>query len=211
MPEIGFDTFLDDGKLTLKATGFFQRFQDIIDYSGDAPAGTPSYFNVAGANANGLELEAFYNAPGGVTFSGNYTYLATRTTKLGFDSTSSASYVVGQPLIRRPQNAWTLSALQRYAGGARLTLVAAYVGLARGPRLRSVPGRSGDASRLHESRFLVRAAAAVACARRDVDRRPRRQSVRRDVSGDRPLSGAGASVLDRHSHRKVVSGLAVSI
>ena len=126
--ELGMDTFLADGRLTLKATGFFQQFHDIIDYSGNAPFGTPSYFNVAAANANGVELEAELKAAGGVTLSGSYTYTDTRTTRIGFDSTTGASYVPGQPLIRRPQNAWNVAALQTYPGGARLTLVAAYVG-----------------------------------------------------------------------------------
>jgi vitamin B12 transporter len=126
--ELGMDTFLADGRLTLKATGFFQQFHDIIDYSGNAPSGTPSYFNVAAANANGVELEAELKAALGVTLSGSYTYTDTRTTRIGFDSTTGASYVPGQPLIRRPRNAWNLSALQTYPNGARLTLVAAYVG-----------------------------------------------------------------------------------
>jgi vitamin B12 transporter len=126
--EIGFDTFLDDGKLTLKVTGFLQQFHDIIDYSGDAAPGTPSYYNVAAANANGVELEGFYKAGGGVTLSGSYTYTNTRTTQIGFDSTTGASYVPGQPLIRRPKNAWTISALQSYSNGARLALVAVFVG-----------------------------------------------------------------------------------
>ncbi len=126
--ELGMDTFLDDGKLTLKATGFFQQFNNIIDYAGVVPLGTPNYFNVAAADANGLELEAQYKARGGVTLSGSYTYTATRTTKIGFDSTTGASYVPGQPLLRRPQNAWNVSALQTYSTGTRLTLVAAYVG-----------------------------------------------------------------------------------
>ena len=126
--ELGFDTFLADGKLTLKTTGFFQQFHDIIDYSGNAPFGTPSYYNVAAADANGVEVEMLYSAGGGVTLSGGYTYTATRSTKAGFDSTTGASYVPGQPLIRRPKNSWNLSALQSYANGSRLTLVAAYVG-----------------------------------------------------------------------------------
>jgi vitamin B12 transporter len=126
--ELGVDAFLADGKVTLKATGFLQQFHDIIDYSGNAPPGTPSYYNVAAANANGIELQGEYHAPGGVTLTGGYTYTATRTTQIGFDSTTGASYVPGQPLIRRPKNAWNVSALQTYANGARLTLVAAYVG-----------------------------------------------------------------------------------
>ena len=126
--ELGLDMFLDDSKLTLKATGFLQQFHDIIDYNGNAPSGTPDYMNVAGANANGVELEAAYKAGGGVTLNGSYTYTATRTTAIGFDSTTGASYVPGQPLIRRPKNAWNLSALQSYSNGARLTLVATFVG-----------------------------------------------------------------------------------
>ncbi len=126
--ELGFDTFLDDGKLTLKATGFLQQFRNIIDYSGNAPPGTPSYYNVAGADANGLEFEGEYKAGGGVTLAGSYTYTATRTTQIGFDSTTGASYVPGQPLIRRPKNAWNVSALQTYANGSRLSLVAVFVG-----------------------------------------------------------------------------------
>lgn len=126
--EFGFDNFFDDGRVTLKTTAFFQQFSDIIDYSGNAPAGTPSYYNVAGAVANGLEVGLDYKAAGGVTLSGSYTYTATRTTKIGFDSTTGASYVPGQPLIRRPQNAWNLSALQTYGNGSRLALVTTFVG-----------------------------------------------------------------------------------
>ena len=126
--ELGFDTFLDEGRIVLKTTGFLQRFANIIDYSGNAPPGTPSYYNVAAANADGVEVEANYKAGGGVTLSGSYTFTDTRTTKIGFDSTTGASYVPGQPLIRRPKNAWTVSALQTYAGGAQMTLVAEFVG-----------------------------------------------------------------------------------
>jgi vitamin B12 transporter len=127
--ELGMDTYLAEGQVTLKATAFFQQFHDIIDYAGVAPfAGAPNYFNVAAANANGVEVETEYKAGGGVTLAGSYTYTATRTTKIGFDSTSGASYVPGQPLIRRPRNSWNVSALQTYANGSRLTLVATYVG-----------------------------------------------------------------------------------
>src|ERR1019366_10038927 len=96
--------------------------------SGNAPSGTPSYFNVAAANANGVEFEAELKAALGVTLSGSYTHTDTRPMKIGFDSTTGSSYVPGQPLIRRPRNAWTVAALQTYPNGARLTLVAAYVG-----------------------------------------------------------------------------------
>jgi vitamin B12 transporter len=126
--ELGFDTFFDDSRLTFGVTGFLQRFANIIDYSGNAAPGTPSYYNVAGANADGVELTGSYRAGGGVTLSGSYTYTDTRTTKIGFDSTTGASYVPGQPLIRRPKNAWTVSALQTYGNGSQLTLAAAFVG-----------------------------------------------------------------------------------
>jgi vitamin B12 transporter len=126
--ELGIEQSLAGDRVTLRATGFLQKFENIIDYAPSVPAGTPNYFNVAAVNANGVELEAVYRAARGVTMSGAYTFTDTRTTKEGFDSTTSASYVPGQPLIRRPKNAWTVSALQSYANGSRLTLAAVYVG-----------------------------------------------------------------------------------
>ena len=161
--EVGFDAFLDGGRLTLKTTGFVQRFHDIIDYASVAPfAGAPNYFNVAAANANGVEVEAEYRASGGVTLSAGYTYTDTRATTIGFDSTSGASYVPGQPLIRRPRNSWNVSALQDVRERLATDPRGRVRRRARRSRLHALSRSAGHASRLHESGPFVRAAAAVA-------------------------------------------------
>ncbi len=94
--EAGADFFLGNGALTVKVTGFLQQFTNIIDYSGTVPTPTsPNYYNIAGADANGVEIAADYRGIRGTLISGSYTYTDTRTTKAGFDSTTGANYVVG--------------------------------------------------------------------------------------------------------------------
>ncbi|HEU4589035.1 MAG TPA: TonB-dependent receptor, partial [Gemmatimonadales bacterium] len=55
--EGGIEQDLLAGRLTLAATGFAQRFRDVIQYSTVPPAGGPNvnYFNIAAANASGIE------------------------------------------------------------------------------------------------------------------------------------------------------------
>jgi vitamin B12 transporter len=127
--ELGTDAYLANGALTLKLTGFRQHFINVIQYTGTAPApNAPNYFNVAAADANGVELAAEYHVLRLFTVVGAYTYLDTRATKAGFDSTTGADYVAGQPLIRRPRNSGSLSFIQTLSGGGSLSLATTYVG-----------------------------------------------------------------------------------
>jgi vitamin B12 transporter len=78
MPEtsIGWDAGIDqtfwDGRLTMSATVFGNRFQDMIEF--DSP--TSRYFNVSRAKTSGLELEgALLLWPELLKLTGNYTYL----------------------------------------------------------------------------------------------------------------------------------------
>ena len=78
LPEtsIGWDAGIDqtvwDGRLTLSATVFGNRFQDMIEF--DSP--TSRYFNVSKAKTSGLELEgALVLWPELLTLTGVYTYL----------------------------------------------------------------------------------------------------------------------------------------
>lgn len=127
--ELGVDAFLAGGALTLKATGYLQQFRDVIDYAGTAPfPGAPNYFNVAGAQANGVELEAEYHGFDRLTLGASYAWTETRTTQAGFDSTTGANYVVGQKLIRRPPHALTFSAVRAIGAAGSVQLVALYTG-----------------------------------------------------------------------------------
>lgn len=123
--EVGVERGFWDGRFTASATLFLQRFHDLIDYLGvPLTPGGPNYFNVAAATANGVETRLTVRPVGPVTAALSYTFLRTRVTRSGFDSSSGAQFAAGQPLIRRPAHA------------ARLDLV--WVPVARGSGVVSV-------------------------------------------------------------------------
>ena len=127
--EFGFDTFLMDGKMTVSGALFRQQFRDIIQYSGTAPApGAPNYFNVAAADANGIELSALLRATKRVTLGASWSWTDTRVAEAGFDSTSGASYVEGERLVRRPPLTVTATAAWRNEAGDNLRITATRVG-----------------------------------------------------------------------------------
>lgn len=104
--EVGLEQELWEGRLTASATLFLQRFHDLIDYLGAPPTpGGPNYFNVAAATANGVETRVTLRPTGAITAGLSYTFLRTRVTRSGFDSSSGAQFSAGQPLIRRPAHA----------------------------------------------------------------------------------------------------------
>jgi vitamin B12 transporter len=101
--EVGIERSLLGARLAASATVFLQRFHDLIDYLGAPPIpGGPNYFNVAAANANGIETRLTAHPVGPITASLSYTFLRTRVTRSGFDSSTGAQFAAGQPLIRRP-------------------------------------------------------------------------------------------------------------
>lgn len=111
--DLGVDQTLFDGRLTLSATGFYNRFHNLIDFN------PPSYVavNVDNAETAGVELSGTANiVPGKLSATGTYTYLSTRNLENDL------------PLSRRPQNSGTLGLT--YTGIDRLsaTLAATFVG-----------------------------------------------------------------------------------
>ncbi|MDX1494126.1 MAG: TonB-dependent receptor, partial [Longimicrobiales bacterium] len=93
------------GFLTVGGTFFDQRFRDLIQYTFAPPApDDPNYFNVAAARARGLELDVDVRRgpwSGGATWS----WVDTEVTDSGFDDGPGATFVEGEPLLRRPT--WT--------------------------------------------------------------------------------------------------------
>ena len=127
--ELGFDRTLAGGALTLRTTAYMQWFHDVVDYSGTVPSpGAPNYFNVAAAEAKGLEVETSYLPYDGFTLSGSYAWTDTRATASGFDKGSGATYVVGQKLIRRPPHLLTVQVAQLIPGGGSMHVIVARVG-----------------------------------------------------------------------------------
>ncbi|MBX6364711.1 MAG: TonB-dependent receptor [Gemmatimonadetes bacterium] len=116
--EVGAEQRLSHDHLALQATYFAQRFRDLIQYRGDAPADEPSYVNLGGARADGLEATAELTAANGrVHVAAGYTHLDTKVTREG--AGGDPTFVAGQRLVRRPANSGFLTgSWARPAGGA---------------------------------------------------------------------------------------------
>ncbi|MFQ5703143.1 MAG: TonB-dependent receptor plug domain-containing protein [Gemmatimonadales bacterium] len=116
-----------NGLLVAEVTYFSQRFRNLIQFT-SAPAnpGDPNFFNVASADASGVELGARVLHR---SFSGtvNYTYLDTEVTDAGFDMGAGANFVKGERLLRRPTGKFNVTGryrLHRLSIGATLLHVA---------------------------------------------------------------------------------------
>lgn len=112
------------GSVAVVGTWFDQRFERLIQYTFAPPAqGAPNYFNVGAARARGLELEGRV-ATGPLSVTSSYTYLDTEVLDPGL--ASDAGFVEGEPLLRRPTHAGTLTGrLALDAGSVALTVRAA--------------------------------------------------------------------------------------
>ncbi|MEJ2216022.1 MAG: TonB-dependent receptor [Gemmatimonadota bacterium] len=88
------------GHVDLSATYFDQRFTDLIQYTFTTPMpGAPNYYNVGGATARGIELDADWALTRAVGLEGQVTLLRTRVTDQGLASDST--FVQGMRLLRR--------------------------------------------------------------------------------------------------------------
>ena len=127
--ELGLSAATADGTLTADVSAFVQRFRDLVQYTSKPPrAGGANYFNVAGADADGTELSLTWRATGAATFGATWTWLATRVTDAGFDSTAGATYVRGARLLRRPTHTVALRAHQAIGATGAVDVVATRVG-----------------------------------------------------------------------------------
>ncbi len=125
--EIGLEHGLLGGMLTVSATWFDQRFQNLIQYNPSAAPGAPSYQNVARATARGIELVGALRPGHGLSLTGSYTYLRTRVEDAGFNTASGDVFVAGQSLIRRPRHSTRLDGRARLADRATIGLAATIV------------------------------------------------------------------------------------
>ena len=122
--DVGAERSVAAGRAWLSATWFSQRFRDLIEYVGTAAPGEPNYANVAGARANGLELQASASPSGLITVSGQATWLFTKVTEAGSDPT----FVAGERLVRRPSRVVALHATLTPASRLRVTAGVRHIG-----------------------------------------------------------------------------------
>jgi vitamin B12 transporter len=102
--EAGLERGFLRGRASVGATYFNQRFRDMIQYNGLVAEGQANYYNLAAATSDGVEVTLRVAPVAPLTLSASYTYTKTRVTNAGIDSSSTASFVRGQPLLRRPAN-----------------------------------------------------------------------------------------------------------
>ena len=120
--ELGIDQELMNGSLNVRATYFDQGFRDLIQYTFSPPDPTdPNYFNVAEADARGIEAGATILL-GALTVAGDFTWTDTEVINAGFDEGPGASFVEGESLLRRPRR--VLSGSVGYAVGRNATVSA---------------------------------------------------------------------------------------
>jgi len=105
--EIGAETRLAGGWLTLGATAFGQRFENLVQYQYHGPL-VADFYNIVAARARGLELEARLAELRSVTMHASYTFLRTEITEPGDGGFGTLE--PGKPLLRRPRRSATLDA-----------------------------------------------------------------------------------------------------
>lgn len=119
------------GVATLSVTAYQQRFRDLIQYNARTASPTaPNYVNVAAADADGVEAAAAFGRIGGLGARLSYSYSRTRVTDEGFDVGKGATFVRGQPLMRRPAHSARVELSRRVASRADVVVGAAYTGRA---------------------------------------------------------------------------------
>ena len=103
--EVGLEGAL--GPVVLSGTWFDQRFRDLIQYTfvTSDPA-DPNYMNVGRAKASGLEVAA-EGGWGPIALNASYMYLDTEVVDPGL--ATDATFVQGEPLLRRPASSGSLS------------------------------------------------------------------------------------------------------
>jgi len=113
---------------SLRVTAFAQKFRDLIQYNGAAPFGDPNYYNIAAANAGGVEIEATLPTVFGIEQSLAHTWTDTRVTDAGFNTTPEANFVQGGRLLRRPEHLTSWRGMLRAVGGHTYSAVLTMTG-----------------------------------------------------------------------------------
>ncbi len=106
--EVGLDQPALHGLADFSVTYFHNRFEDLIAFIFTPTPGCPASFcNVQKARAEGVELASSVRPGYGLTLSGTYTFLDTKVLDDG--GIGGAVLPKGEPLLRRPRHAGSLS------------------------------------------------------------------------------------------------------
>jgi outer membrane cobalamin receptor len=109
--EVGVDQALLRERALVAATGFYNRYDDLIVTVGRAMADASQYRtdNISNARARGVELSASVRPVSGFTARLAYTFLDTEIMAVDrVGSVAAAPFTVGDPLVRRPRHVASL-------------------------------------------------------------------------------------------------------
>lgn len=116
-------------RVTLRTTAFAQRFTDLIQYTGvPASPGEPNYYNVAAANAGGIEFEASLSEILGFAATASYTWTETRVVDAGFSTSPNDNFVADGRLLRRPMHSASLHLARALGSAGTLHLTGVHTG-----------------------------------------------------------------------------------
>lgn len=125
--EVGLEQTVAGGHALVSAVYFAQRFNQLITYvNAIAPAFKGSYANLAGAAANGYEVELRLLELDGFSGSAQLTRVAPRVTRLA--PAYDGSLTVGQALLRRPSHSAAATLSYRLATGSSIGGTATFTG-----------------------------------------------------------------------------------
>jgi vitamin B12 transporter len=118
--DAGIDQRLLDDRVRLSATAFYNRYQNLIDFSVDAALCGPArpfgcYFNISAAETYGVELEADAGLNEFVRLKGAYTYLQAEDLTTGLELARRPNHQAFIGVALNPTPQWTIE--------PRLTLV----------------------------------------------------------------------------------------
>jgi outer membrane cobalamin receptor len=139
--DAGVEQQLAGGLLSVAATAFFNRYDDLIVTIGRAIGGASRYRtdNVSNSRARGLELSADARVALGIALHAAYTFLDTEILSADGVQAAPAPFAVGDALVRRPRHQ---SAFHATLERPRFTAFAEV--LQRGEALDLEPNRAGS-------------------------------------------------------------------
>jgi vitamin B12 transporter len=127
--ELGLERTFWNGRMQFAGTYFSQQFRDLIQFTFAPPSPSdPNWFNVAAADASGIEVELRTVPLRGAVLEAGYTYLRTVVKDAGFDTGPGAAFQEGRPLLRRPGHSGFASVAVRAGDFLTGSLVTRYVG-----------------------------------------------------------------------------------
>ena len=114
--DIGLEQKFLDNRITLSATYFENRFEDLINTFFSFSSFKYEYENIDKAETKGVELTASVRPMDNLTLSASYTY------------TDTENRATGKQLLRRPRHKYNLNADYRFLDRGNINLDIFYVG-----------------------------------------------------------------------------------